>query len=78
MMQFTVIYNLKDITNVLSYLEVNYIYKGYQALMWLAAILFRKEESDLLSLIYFGIEFQMFAWSYIKLFFMLSVCGFSK
>jgi hypothetical protein len=46
-----------------------------QALMW-AAILFWKEESDLLSLIYFGIEFQMFAPSYKELFFMLFVRGF--
>jgi hypothetical protein len=38
--------------------------------MW-AAILFRKEESDLLSLISFGIEFQNFAPPYMEPFFML-------
>ena len=33
------------------------------------AILFRKEEIDLLALMPFGIEFQRFAPSYMKLFF---------
>jgi hypothetical protein len=47
--------------------------------MW-AAILFRKEESDLLSLIYFGIEFQSLAplYLYMQLFFMLLERGFGK
>jgi hypothetical protein len=45
--------------------------------MW-AAILFRKEESDLLSLISFGIEFQNLAPLYMKLFFMLLERGFGK
>jgi hypothetical protein len=40
---------------------------------------FRKEESDLLSLISFGIEFQSLAPLYMKLFFMLLVeRGFGK
>ena len=45
--------------------------------MW-AAILFWKEERDLLSLISLGIEFQRCAPSYIKLFFILLVRGFGK
>ena len=40
--------------------------------MWVA-ILFRKKEIDLLSLMSFGIEFQSFAPSYMKLFFILLV-----
>ena len=46
-------------------------------MIW-AAILFRKEESDLLSLISFGIEFHKCALLYVKLFFMLFVRGLGK
>ena len=41
-------------------------------------ILFRNEESDLLPIMSFEIEFQSFAPSYMKLFFILLVLGFGK
>ena len=58
---------------IMDYLQVIYLHIIGFMQRYEQRIFFRKKESDLLSLISFGIEFQSCAPSYMKLFFILFV-----